>query len=341
MSVSSFIVLKLLLFIFIEAIFIDLNHCSDIIPQSSSSHALSHGGKLCSDASIKSFDIKCILSDMDGTLLSSHHRVSDNTLIAVRNTMSKGYPFYPCTGRTRSSMANAAGEEFISLFGKSIIDVPGVYQQGLMVYGTDGTLIYERCLENDVILAIQEFCDRYDVPALAYAGEEIFCRARSILTDKVTEVFDPLPIEFSSGIDKLSIEGIKVHKIIILAEDDSILTQIRPILENELAHRVTITKAMAGMLEVLPLGASKGFGVRKFLEHLNIKPHRVLAFGDGENDIEMLSLVGVSVAMENASWKLKAKSTHLTLSNDAEGVAFVLNHLPPFIFPANNFDSSE
>jgi HAD superfamily hydrolase (TIGR01484 family) len=42
------------------------------------------------------------------------------------------------------------------------------------------------------------------------------------------------------------------------------------------------------MLEVLPLGASKGLGVSKLLEHLNIAPANLMALGDAENDIEML-----------------------------------------------------
>jgi len=227
-------------------------------------------------------------------------------------------------------MSRAAGAEFVSLFGQSIDKIPGVYQQGLMVFGLGGGLIYERFLDDDVIIAIQNFCDDHSIPALAYAGEEIYCRSRSALTDKVTELFDPLPIEFPLGIHKLSAQGTRVHKVIMLAEEDSTLTQLRPELERSLADRVTITKAVQGMLEVLPPGANKGDGVRRLLEHIGVSPAKVIAFGDGENDIEMLELVGVGVAMENASPKLKSRAAFLTSSNDDDGVARVLQLLPAF-----------
>ena len=49
-------------------------------------------------------------------------------------------------------------------------------------------------------------------------------------------------------------------------------------------------KAALRLLQVLPAGASKGKGVKQLLQHLNVKPERVLAMGDGENDKVMLQV---------------------------------------------------
>lgn len=71
-----------------------------------------------------------------------------------------------------------------------------------------------------------------------------------------------------------------------------------------------------------------GFGVMKLLEHENIDPLYTMAFGDGENDIEMLQYINYGVAMENGNAKLKSIAKYITSRAEDNGVARVLNMLP-------------
>lgn len=64
-------------------------------------------------------------------------------------------------------------------------------------------------------------------------------------------------------------------------------------MEAQLSGQAAITTALSGMLEVLPKGASKGAGLQVVLEKLGVAPENVLAMGDAENDLEMLTLAGV------------------------------------------------
>lgn len=74
-------------------------------------------------------------------------------------------------------------------------------------------------------------------------------------------------------------------------------------------------------LQVLPLGASKGTGVEWLLKHLGVEPQHVMALGDAENDVEMLKLAGLGVAVGNACPKaLKAADVVVGTNND-DGVA--------------------
>lgn len=76
------------------------------------------------------------------------------------------------------------------------------------------------------------------------------------------------------------------------------------------------------MVEVLPLGASKGKGLQRLLKLMNIDPEHVLAFGDGQNDVEMFELVGTSVAMGNAVQQLKDVADEvLHETHNEDGVA--------------------
>ena len=100
-----------------------------IILYNGNSDILSSTSKMSTKSSIKSYlsnyDINCILSDVDGTLLNSDHKIGDKTYDAIYNAISSGeLKFFPCTGRSRYSMQLATGDRFMKLFGNH---PPGVY----------------------------------------------------------------------------------------------------------------------------------------------------------------------------------------------------------------------
>lgn len=275
-------------------------------------------------ASIAKQHISCVLSDVDGTLLDTDHKISEETVNAIKNVMTVGIPFYLATGRTRKSVVSATGTQLLEVFERDVNSLPGVYQQGLLVYGPDGKLIYERVLEPDILSKVIQFCVEYNIPVVAYCGERIICQTNCRQTRKLEEYSEPIPDEFPDGLENLSAAGISTHKLILL-EEESRLIEIRPFLFERFGQKITITKAISGMLEVLPFGSSKGEGVKKLLEHLNISPENTIAFGDGENDVEMLTLVKHGIAVGNAVQKLKDAAALVTLSNNDNGVAMFIN----------------
>ena len=268
-------------------------------------------------------DLKVILSDIDGTLLSTNHRLSQPTFDAIQRARSD-YQFFPCTGRSRTSMNNA--EPRITSFFGGALRTPGVYQQGLMVYGTQGTLIYEKFLDKTIVGAVCQFCDENGLAVVAYCGERIFCRQTCPQIEKLQMWSDPIPEIYTRGLENLNEIKINIHKLIILDDEEKIV-HIRPLLAKALGTSASLTRAVPGMLEVLPPGSSKGEGVAVLLEHLKIKTDHVIAFGDGENDVEMLKMVQMGIAVENAKPMLKDVARALTYSNDDNGVAFALNML--------------
>ena len=231
----------------------------------------------------------CILCDLDGTLLSGHHGVSPENLEAIKAAMSGGFKFIPATGRTRVSMRNAVGDGFVNeLFG-SLQATPGIYQQGLMVFGLNGELIYERALDSEVIALVSRFCRSRGLSVVAYAADRIFCEQRTDFTDLVTQYKDPLPEEFPAGLHRLKESGVTVHKLIILSKPAQVPV-IRAELEPLLKELASVTQAVPEMLEVLPLGGCKGDGVRRFLEHIGVNPSSAVAFG-GMSDLSPACLV--------------------------------------------------
>ena len=109
-------------------------------------------------------------------------------------------------------------------------------------------------------------------------------------------------------------------KVIFMATEDKI-NSIRPQVEATFTGKAAITTAIPGMLELLPLGASKRAGVEYLLNRLGVEPSKVMAIGDGENDVEMLQLCGLGVAVGNAGAAARSVADVVVGSNDEDGVA--------------------
>ncbi len=77
-------------------------------------------------------------------------------------------------------------------------------------------------------------------------------------------------------------------------------------------------------MEILPPKIDKAYALQKLIQKLGIKREEVIACGDGYNDITMLQFAGLGVAMENATEQTKKAADYITLSNDDDGVAFVI-----------------
>lgn len=78
------------------------------------------------------------------------------------------------------------------------------------------------------------------------------------------------------------------------------------------------------IIEVFKSDTNKATAIEKLAKYYNIEPKDIIAFGDGDNDIEMLMYAGVGVAMDNAIDKLKEAANTTTKSNKESGVAHYL-----------------
>lgn len=79
-----------------------------------------------------------------------------------------------------------------------------------------------------------------------------------------------------------------------------------------------------GCVDIMQEGIHKAWGLQELLNRWKLTPEQIMAFGDSENDVEMLELAGISYAMENADDKAKAAATDLAPANSQAGVYQVL-----------------
>lgn len=257
--------------------------------------------------------IKLIAVDMDGTLLNSQHQLSPGNEAALRQAMAAGVKIIFATGKTRTSA--------VPLIEKLGLDTPGVYSQGLIVYHGDGSILYERRLEDSLARRIVAFAEAEQCAMVAYSGADIVTNVRDEFTDALIKYHEPVPRAYGSWDAVFAARA--VNKFIMISTKERI-DDLRPRLEKVIGREATIVQALDYMVEILPPQTSKGDGLRRVLDYLHIDPAHVLAIGDGENDVEMIQLAGVGVAMGNAMPAAQAVADYIVGTNDEDGVAQAL-----------------
>eukprot|EP00850_Spirogloea_muscicola_P022013 SM000272S10280 [mRNA] locus=s272:52448:54711:- [translate_table: standard] len=255
--------------------------------------------------------IRLIATDVDGTLLDSKQELSERTVRALRLAMDQGVQVVIATGKTR-------GPWVTSVLPRLRISTPGVYLQGLLIYNADGSVAYERTMDEALAKAVIKLAQQENLTLIACCGERILCEATNFHTDRLIGYGEPIPEAVGPLLNVVG--SLIIHKLLFMSSDDT-LARLRPQVELVLGDKATIVTALHGMLEVLPAGASKGRGLAQVLADLGIDQGNVMAIGDGENDIEMLTMAGFAVAMGNAGEALKKVAHHVTLTNDNDGLA--------------------
>lgn len=101
---------------------------------------------------------------------------------------------------------------------------------------------------------------------------------------------------------------------------DSVLEEINQLFNGH----VQAVSSGYGCIDILQSGIHKAWGLQELLKRWDIKAEEIMAFGDSENDVEMLQLAGIAYAMENADDKAKAVATDFAPSNSQAGVYQVL-----------------
>jgi len=88
--------------------------------------------------------------------------------------------------------------------------------------------------------------------------------------------------------------------------------------------RMDVFRSAPFFVELVPMGIDKAESLKRLLAIMGIGTENLMSFGDGYNDISMIKLAGMGIAMENAAQEVKEAADYVTLSNEEDGVAAAL-----------------
>lgn len=254
--------------------------------------------------------IVLVAIDLDGTLLTPEGTLTARNAWAIGMACKAGLSVVLATGKSRASSS-----EIMEELG---LQMPGVFTQGTTVYNAQGKIWQQTTMAQETAADVLHYAEERGFPYLAYVGERLLMPEESPFRRQMREQYhEPLPEIAGSLLPKVG--ELAMNKIVVIDPDDD--GSARAALEEMCAGKAHVTQAVPQYIEVLPAGASKGAGLRWLLEQMAVEPAQVMAIGDGENDIEMLEMVGLGVAMANAHPRLKAAADVQTGDNENSGVA--------------------
>lgn len=258
-------------------------------------------------------DIKLIVLDIDGTLLNSQLELSERNEQTLKAAMAEDVQVVLATGKTRN-----AGVKLIDTLG---LTTPGIYLQGLTIYEPDGSIAYQQTLDAAIARQVLTFGTDRGFNFIAYSG------TRMMIAEDAPEIVSGLERYHEPRAEVVGplvnlLNHMSLNKLMAIGEPRAI-TALRWQLQAQLDGAARIMQAgLPNMLEILPLGASKGAALRHLLKNmLHVDPANVMAMGDAENDMEMLQVAGLGVAIGNADAPLKKIARYVVGTNDEDGVA--------------------
>lgn len=259
-------------------------------------------------------EYKLMAVDIDGTLLDSKGNLTEETRNAIKLGVEKGLVFTIATGRPIQGV-----EYLIEMLN---LDLPFItYNGAMVVMGKSREVLYEQKLSAVDAKAVIELGNKFDATIIVWKDNALYINRIDEKSEKYKGIsgVEPILIE---DVDTVIKEG--VTKIVWYDEIEKI-----EIVEGEvgkyLGSNINYHTSRPYLLEFVDKNASKAIAMKKLGEHFDIKQSEMIAIGDGFNDLSMIEYAGLGVAMANSKAAIKEKANYITLSNDENGVAAVIN----------------
>lgn len=251
--------------------------------------------------------IRAVFLDIDGTLLS--HRtgeVPQSAKRALKLLRDKGIRIFTATGR-----------HFLEIQELPVSDMEfdgHITLNGQLCLDGKGKVLFDAPIEERAVKAVLPVFDRKEIPVMLVEEHRIYLNYVNESVERAQKAIStPVP---ETGV----YTGNRVYQI------------------NFFTDRSKAKKLVAGMPEckmtcwhenafdIIPKNGGKTVGIRKILESHQILPKETMAFGDGENDLEMLRFAGIGVAMGNAAEAVKEAADFVADDIDCGGVEKALGH---------------
>lgn len=254
---------------------------------------------------------KLLAADMDGTLLNDASVITKRTQSALRAAIARGVLFVPSTGRPMCAMEPVRGvfEE----------DLPYILFNGAMVVmRKSGKVLFEQSLDFHCAEEIFAQAIRLNFPVVAWAGERLFA---SCAYEEVRDyrAVSGAELHVINSIEPLRNQGV-TKMLWIMPDAVRYQSEMRALFGST----VNCFASRPYYLEFVDAKASKGLALRAIGEAYGIDRSEMIAVGDGYNDVPMLEFAGLSVAMGNAPTDIQQLCRDVTLTNEEDGVAAVI-----------------
>ena len=243
--------------------------------------------QISTENGVKGFLFRLAAVDLDGTLLGPDKQIGPENAAAVQRLRDNGVIVIIASGRRHQNSVRFQRE--LGLTGPII-----ACQGGLIRDGESGNVVEAHFLPQSVTRQIISDAERNEIQTIYYHLDHLYVAERhnrwvDLYETRVGERAEILP-------DLQQLDGRRALKLVWYG-DPVVLAKVRPEMSANYSEKADVFSTERENLEFMPRGISKATALAKVANECGVRQEEVLAFGDGENDVAMLTWAGLGVAM--------------------------------------------
>ena len=272
---------------------------------------------------MKKFEGIFFCTDLDGTLLKNDKSISKTNLDAIEYFKNEGGIFTFITGRP----PYLAGD----FYEKVKPNAPVVCSNGGAIYDYQKQEYLWKAEIPHLCLELVSYIDS-KMPNMGIQVNTFdkiyYCKENSAMARFRSLTNSPNLVCHYNDVDE------PIAKIIFGDENPKDIDVLKNLLDSHpKAHNFDFIRSEQTLYEILPKGISKGSGLLKLAQLLNIDINNTIAVGDYNNDISMIENAGIGVAVANAVPEAKAVANYITVSNEDHAIAKIIDDIDKGFFP--------
>jgi Cof subfamily protein (haloacid dehalogenase superfamily)/HAD superfamily hydrolase (TIGR01509 family) len=268
-------------------------------------------------------DIKLVIADIDGTLLTGKKALTDRTREAVARLRAAGIRFAVTSGRPPRGMAKVVAP-------LDLTEPMAAFNGGVYIKPDLTTVLTQRTIAPTVAKQVVDYLLQAGLDVWVYRGTDWYLRnpnAFRVAREKSNVGFDPTVVDDLYGLLDAAV------KIVGVGENRDRMGHYEAELSASFGALICADRSSAHYVDVTHPEANKGMVVRQAARILQVPLEQIATIGDMPNDIHMLRIVGMGIAMGNSGPEVKRASRHVTTSNEEDGFAnavdtFILGQPP-------------
>jgi Cof subfamily protein (haloacid dehalogenase superfamily)/HAD superfamily hydrolase (TIGR01509 family) len=258
--------------------------------------------------------IKLLIADVDGTLVTRDKALTARTCEAVARLRASGVMFTITSGRPPRGMA--------ALIAPLKLTAPlAAFNGGVYIKPDLTTVLAQRTIPPAIAGQTIDYLLQAGLDVWVYQGADWFIRrpdAFRVARERSNVGFDPTVIGDLHGVLDAPI------KIVGVSEDRALVARCEAELGERLGTDASAARSTPYYLDVTHPEANKGMVVREAARLLQLPLDQIAAIGDMPNDLPMLNVAGLGIAMGNASAEVQRVARHVTRTNDEDGFAYAV-----------------
>lgn len=260
---------------------------------------------------------KLLVLDLDGTLTNSKKEITAHTLDTLTRAQEQGLKIVLASGRPTYGVAPLANKLQLDKYEGYILS----YNGGEIIDWKTKEMMYKNLLDPTVLPYLYKCAKDNDFAIVTYENE-------FVLTEKPNDEYvlkeALLNVMTIKKVDNF-LDAVKhpVAKCLIVGEPER-LAVLEKEMQETLKDKMGVFRSEPYFLELVPKGIDKARSLEVLLTEIGMTKEEMMAVGDGFNDLSMIRYAGMGVAMANAQTVVRDSADFITLSNDEDGVAHVV-----------------